>query len=58
MAVSHDLHLDVPGGLEIPLQEHLVRAEGRSGLALGGGHGLGELARRPHETHAPTTTSG
>ena len=58
VAVPHHLDLDVTGGLEIALQEHLVRAEGGGCLALGRGHGVGQVARRTHEAHAAAAAAG
>ena len=58
LGVPHDLDLDVTGGLEIPLQEHLVGTEGGRRLTLGRGHRIGELARRAHEAHAAATAAG
>ena len=57
--VSPDhLDLDVAGGLEVALEEDLVRTEGGRRLALGRGHGVGQLARRTHEAHAAAAAAG
>ena len=58
VCVPHDLDLDVTGSLEIPLEEHLVRAEGGGRLTLGRCHRIGELARLAHEAHAAAAAAG
>ncbi len=40
VGVGDDLDLDVPGRLEVALQEHLVGAEGAGGLPASRRHGL------------------
>ena len=57
-AVADHLHLDVPRRGQVALQEDLVRAEGRSGLALGPRHRLGQVLRPLDQAHAAPAAAG
>ncbi len=52
VGVSDDLHLDVPGPFEVPLDVDLGPTEVRLGFALGRLHRLGHLVGRRHHLHA------
>jgi hypothetical protein len=53
VGVGEDLHLDVAGPLQVPLQVDLGPAEVRLRLALGRLHRFGHLVGRRHHFHAP-----
>jgi len=50
--IGEDLHLDVPGGGEVALQEQRIVAEARRGLAPGGRERVGEMNRVLDHVHA------
>ena len=56
MVVGQELHLDVPGALEVALAEDGAVAERRFSLALRCCERLVELRRRADEPHPPAAT--
>ena len=55
--VGHDLHLDVPGPLDVALEEHRPVAERRGGLPVGTLDGLREIGCGSDDPHpAPAAT--
>ena len=55
--ITDDLHLDVAGPGEVPLEVDLVAAEERLRLALGAVHRLLDLALAAHDLHAAATAA-
>lgn len=52
--VGHDLHLDMPGFEEVPLEIDAIMPEGGFGLSLSCLKRAGEFFRLVHHTHAPS----
>ena len=58
VVVADDLHLDVPGPLEVALEEDRAVAERRQRLAAGTRDGLVELVGAAHDPHAAAPAAG
>ena len=58
VGVGEQLHLDVPGPLEVPLEIDAVVAEGRLRLSLRRLDRGSELAGRAHDAHAASAAAG
>jgi hypothetical protein len=58
VGVAEDLHLDVPGVADVPLDQQGVVAERAARLAPGRRDRLGQLGLRPHHAHALATAAG
>ena len=58
MAVADDLHLDMPGIVDIFFDQHAVVAERGLGLALGADDRGRKLGRRAHDAHAAAAAAG
>ena len=58
MGIAEHLHLDVARLGDILFDQHLVVAERRCRLALGGGDRFGEFIGRADKSHAPAAAAG
>ena len=57
VVIGEDLHFDVAGALEVPLDQHTVVAERRGGFLASGGQcrcKIGGFLDHPHATSAAT----
>ena len=57
MLVAEDLHLDVPGRVQVALQEHGAVAERGRRLPLGAGHRAGQVSLVADHPHAPAAAA-
>src|SRR5207302_9036906 len=58
VAVAEHLHLDMPGPLQIALEQDAIVAKGALRLAPGADQRAGELVRPGHDPHAAPAAPG